>query len=180
MQVSIIRLSAIHAISTYRFRNNPELWKYAQCDAPLPATYESEYKYYSSLEDDKSVVAFAICDGNSIVGVVKLKNIANGAAELSYYILDTEKWGKGIATEAVEKAIDFGFAALDLDLIYRYVHDDNVASVKVTKKHKFAPVGRSFINPNVVRYEITKQGWKNQKNSQRNSQQSPAEQKESK
>lgn len=166
MIVRIRRLHLHDADVSWRLRNEVE-WKYAKCDTTLPATLDTETDCYMKIISDNSVRMFAILADNYLVGFCKLKNIANGAAELSYYMLRTDMMNKGICTAAVDKLISYGFDELGLDLIYRYVHKDNVPSIRMTKKQKFAPVGTSYLDSNVSRYEMTRTGWKNQKNALR-------------
>ncbi len=54
-------------------------------------------------------------------------------AEIHYSILP-EFWGKGFATEAVNKIIDFGFNELKLHRIEAGVATENLASIKVLEK----------------------------------------------
>lgn len=165
MRVTIEPISPRHAKETWKFRDNPALWRFMRCETPLPASQKGDADYYRWARERAKCSMFAILADWKVVGCCKLHNIANGAAELTYYMLDTTMWGKGICTEATTKLIDFGFDRLGLDLIYRYVDVNNIASMRVAEKQKFANVGISFVNQNVVRLEMTKTGWLRQKRS---------------
>ena len=166
MQVRIEHISPRHAKDTWAFRDNAKLWEFMDCDTPLPATQRGDATYYKQMRDDPRCRMFAIVVGDMAVGCCQLHNIANGAAEMRYYVLDEDLWGRGICTKAVNKLVDYGFDELGLDLIYRYVNVRNVGSMRVAEKQKFAKVGISFINPEVVRLEMTRTGWERQRKNQ--------------
>ncbi len=56
------------------------------------------------------------------------------------FILGTEYWGQGFATEAGKASLQFGFENLDLDIIVGIVHTDNIASQRVLEK-----IGMRFV-----------------------------------
>ncbi len=50
------------------------------------------------------------------------------------YLLRREVWGQGLATEAAQASIDWGFAAFQFDCIIGLTHPDNIASQRVLEK----------------------------------------------
>jgi RimJ/RimL family protein N-acetyltransferase len=50
------------------------------------------------------------------------------------YMLRTEEWGKGFATEIAQKLVEFGFDELKLNSVYATVDTDNYASIHVLEK----------------------------------------------
>lgn len=50
------------------------------------------------------------------------------------YLLDKSCWGKGYATEAARRSLDYGFENFDFPEIIALVHPDNAASLKVAAK----------------------------------------------
>jgi [ribosomal protein S5]-alanine N-acetyltransferase len=50
------------------------------------------------------------------------------------YILKTEEWGKGFATEIGRKLVELGFNELKLKAVYATVDTDNFASIRVLEK----------------------------------------------
>ena len=56
------------------------------------------------------------------------------------FILGTQFWGQGFATEAGQASLQYGFENQDLDIIVGIVHTDNVASQRVLEK-----IGMRFI-----------------------------------
>lgn len=163
MNITIRPVEIKDAEISWRLRSDSNLvWQFMKCDPPLPASLIKEKAMISSVLKDKRTLMFSIFADEEFDGFCTLKNIANGAAELSYVIMRVGMRGKGICTEAVRQLIDIGFNELNLDLIYRYVDRRNVPSIRMTERHKFAPVGISFLNNNVERFEMTRTGWKNQ------------------
>jgi RimJ/RimL family protein N-acetyltransferase len=50
------------------------------------------------------------------------------------YILKTEAWGKGYATEIAQKLVEFGFEELNLDAVFATVDTENLGSIRVLEK----------------------------------------------
>ncbi len=50
------------------------------------------------------------------------------------YILRTEEWGKGFATEIAVRLIEYGFRELNLPEIFATIDDENLNSAKVAEK----------------------------------------------
>jgi diamine N-acetyltransferase len=165
MKVSIRPVTIDDADISWRLRSNPDLrWDYMQSVPSLPASRAKERQYVESVIRDDRTRMFSVFADGEYMGYCSLKCIANGAAELSYCILRLDMRNKGIGTEAVAMVIDYGFDVLKLDMIYRYVHKDNTPSLAMTLRHRFAPVGVSYLNENVERYEMTRTGWTNKRN----------------
>ena len=160
MLVRIEPISKEHAKYSWHLRQNEEVWKYMKCDSPFPSTLESEEDYYEKMTHDRWDKMFAIIADEEFVGCVKLKNIGNGAAELSYYVLRTDIWGRGIGYKATMECMKYAFEELGLDLVYRYVNPKNKGSWSIAMKQKCVRVGISLINPDVERLETTKTKWK--------------------
>ena len=65
----------------------------------------------------------------------------HGNAEVGYFI-DPSQWGKGYATEACKKIIDYGFQDHQLNRIYSRCMVRNIASRKVMEKSGMVWEGR--------------------------------------
>lgn len=159
MKVNIVPMTDDFAKDSWMLRNNPELWRFMDSEAPIPATLESETKYLKSAFDDPHNNMFAIIANDEFAGFVTLKNIAYGAAELSYCIMRQDLWGNGIASKATLLALQYAYEELRLDLVYLYINPANVASYKNAINKHFVPVGNSFIKTEVERLEMTRTGW---------------------
>lgn len=64
------------------------------------------------------------------------------------YMLKTEEWGKGLATEIARRLIDYGFSELKLKEVFATINDNNLKSIKVAQK-----AGMNFL-----RYEYDEEG----------------------
>ncbi|MBS4197102.1 GNAT family N-acetyltransferase [Lederbergia citri] len=78
----------------------------------------------------------------AIIGSIGLQewSFEHKRANISYALLP-EKWGNGYATEAVEKAISYGFQELGLKRIGAIVFVENKASIKLLIKLGFTKEG---------------------------------------
>ncbi len=107
---------------------------------------------YTSIEEAErfftDVVAYhpwfkAICLDGRAVGSITLdqgKQAYRCKAELGY-VLARKHWGKGIATQAIAKAIQSGFQDLDIIRIEAYVDPSNLASGRVLENNGFSQEG---------------------------------------
>lgn len=50
------------------------------------------------------------------------------------YMLRTEEWGKGFATEIAKRLVRFAFDELQLNTVYATVDTDNYASIRILEK----------------------------------------------
>lgn len=79
-----------------------------------------------------------------ILGVISLSEVCDGSADLGYWI-DRRVRGHGFMTEAVERIVDYGFAAaptgLGLARIGWEAFAGNIASARVAEKVGFALEG---------------------------------------
>lgn len=74
------------------------------------------------------------------------------------YAIQKDYWGKGYATEAAQKFLEYGFEELELNRIVAVAYPENEASQNVMKRlgMNFVKVGR-FYEKQLVQYAITKQ-----------------------
>jgi ribosomal-protein-alanine N-acetyltransferase len=56
--------------------------------------------------------------------------------ELGYSML-TQYHGKGLMSEALAAAVDYGFNTMNLQVIHAHTHKDNIASIRLLEKAKF-------------------------------------------
>lgn len=61
-------------------------------------------------------------------------------AELGYMILP-EYWGKGLISEAIGTALEFGFGTLDLHRVEAITRPQNIASIRALEKNGFVREG---------------------------------------
>lgn len=109
------------------------------------------------LNDGKNGIFRAIVVDGQIVGSISVERNAenNNEGEIGYMLL-TEYWSKGIATEAVTRICRMAFCELSMDTIVAKVYKANAASLRVLEKNGFvegSPVGAQDIKQVVKRSE---------------------------
>lgn len=115
-----------------------------------------------AVEDKKS---------NKFIGFVGLHNSPeelkiSPATEIGWR-LSKQFWGKGYATEAAEKVLEFAFNNLNVASIVSLTSVVNTPSQKVMSRIKMTNTGQNFQHPSVtntqlkehVLYKITKDEW---------------------
>jgi RimJ/RimL family protein N-acetyltransferase len=69
--------------------------------------------------------------------------------------LDRAFWGRGLATEAAQASVAYGFEALGLERVISIIQPENTASRRVAEKAGFTPRGETlWRNNDVVWYAI--------------------------
>jgi [ribosomal protein S5]-alanine N-acetyltransferase len=112
--------------------------------------------------------AFGIYLDEALVGRVSLDNIVRGAwqnATLGYFV-DHEHNSKGIATEAVRRAVAYGFEEASLHRMQAGVMPRNARSIRVLEKvgFRFEGVSLRYLQINGVwedhnMYALTLEDW---------------------
>lgn len=86
--------------------------------------------------------------------------------DLGYRFLP-EFWGKGLATEASQGILKYGFEVLQLERIIAMAMEENTASIRVMQKVGMQYEKRAPYEPgsaDVVWYSLDQQAYKNRKN----------------
>ena len=112
---------------------------------PYPYTEESADWWLGmvSEHDGKNGVFRAISVDGKIVGNISVEQKSDvycKDGEIGYLLL-TDFWSKGIATEAVCQICDEAFSELDIIRITGLVYAANIASARVLEKNGFAREG---------------------------------------
>ncbi len=89
-----------------------------------------------------SAFRFAVEHESELVGVVGLEMRAAAGCELGYWIGEPW-WGKGVASEAVKRVVDFAFQDLGLEELRAGHFADNPASGRVLEKCGFRYSGEA-------------------------------------
>jgi RimJ/RimL family protein N-acetyltransferase len=91
----------------------------------------------------------------ALIGFAGLKHLDElGELDVGYRLLPAY-WGRGLATEASQAAVDHGFTRLGLGRIIGLVDPKNVASVRVLEKLGMSFVGMiEFRGQSAARYQV--------------------------
>ena len=84
------------------------------------------------------------------IGFIGLK-IIDDKAEISY-IFDSDYVGNGYCSEVVKELVNIAFNKLNLNKLYAYSKEDNVASIKVLTKNGF--IKKDSNNKEFIYYEM--------------------------
>jgi len=112
--------------------------------------------YVSQGHKNKTRYVFSIIfrESEEFIGEVSLHlDSQKNVAQLAYWIGEPF-WSRGIATEATRAVIEFGFAKLNLDIIFAECHMENKASEKVLLNNGMK---KTTLQGNVVQYTKHKQ-----------------------
>lgn len=129
------------ALDLFGIRSNDTVMKYMDM-TPMQSMDEAEGMISGILDDYKNRrgINWVICEHNSnqMIGYVAFWNITekNLRAELGY-ALRPAFWRQGIAREALQAIITFGFEDLKLHSIEANVNPSNIPSIILLKKLGF-------------------------------------------
>jgi ribosomal-protein-alanine N-acetyltransferase len=122
-------------------RSNPDTMKYIP--RPLLKTDEDALEHITMIDskiDSNEGINWAITlkDNPKLIGIIGHYRIKpeNYRAELGYMLLP-EYHGKGIISEAVKEAVNYGFNAMKLHSLEAVIDPENYASAKVLEKNGF-------------------------------------------
>lgn len=128
---------------SYKWRNNPEIWKYTGSKSDKTISHEMELDWLKNALSKPNDHRFAIClkKNSQYIGNIQLINAISNTAELHIFIGEPLFWGKGYAKEATMLILNLGFNYLQLNLIILEVHKENYAAQSVYKKIGFLENG---------------------------------------
>ena len=110
-----------------------------------PQTEASIRSFVAAMQADPWSYLFCIIDrqdgrhvGNVKLGPVSPRHLC---ADVSYFIGERSCWGRGLASEAIGLAADFGFRSLALNRVQAGVYSSNLGSVKALERNGFRAEG---------------------------------------
>ena len=125
----------------FALRSNPETMKYIP--RPLVKTDEDALEHIAmidtKIETNEGVNwAITLKDNPKLIGVIGYYRMKpeHYRAEIGYMLLP-EYHGKGIVSEAVKEAVNYGFQVMKLHSIEAIIDPDNHGSAKVLEKNGF-------------------------------------------
>ena len=138
-EIIIRKLEPNDAEISWKWRNDPEIWKYTDRSHHDYITKEIEQAWIEQSLTQAGNKRFAICVGREqkYVGNIQLCIDENDEAAYHIFIGDREQWGKGIAYKATSWVIEYASNELHLKKLIAKVHKDNEASLKFLTKSGF-------------------------------------------
>lgn len=139
------RMDKIDVKEIFAMRSDPEIMKYIP--RPLAKNEEEALEHLalidSGLEKNEAINwAITIKGSSKLVGIIGFYRTKHEdyRSEIGYILLP-EVHGKGIASEAVEIVVEFGFNEMNLHSIEAVIDPENIASEKVLRKNGFVKEG---------------------------------------
>lgn len=131
MDIYLRELREDDALISYKWRNNPSIWKYTGSKPDKIITPEIELAWIRIVLQRNNERRCAIClkSNDEYIGNVQLTNIINNKAEFHIFIGNAQYWGKGIGKNATTLMLDIGFNELHLEEIYLFVDPNNQPAV---------------------------------------------------
>ncbi len=123
-------------------------------------TKEMAIEYINSVQKSSTCKVFAIClnEEDKHIGNISLQQISqeNSSAEFAILMGEKEFWGKGLALEAGELLIEFGFVTLKLNKIHCGTSESNLPMQKLAKymKMKQFNIRKQAFSKNGKLYDI--------------------------
>lgn len=131
-----------------------------------PDGAERFFEHVEAMKAKGNGRVFAIEDGGALVGITGLHGVADGTAELGFWI-GRPHWGRGYATFGVTWVLPFAFQNLQLASVWADVLANNAASLRVVGKCGFVrgiarPHGEARWPADVplVRHTLTPEQWR--------------------
>ncbi len=119
--------------------NNRNIWNNLRDHLPYPYNVTDAQQWIAHCKGQNPVVNFAIIYNRQLagsIGCVPKTDVYRKSMEIGYFISENF-WGKGIATEAVYKLLEYIQTRFDVIRIYAEVFAYNKASMKVLQKNGF-------------------------------------------
>lgn len=125
--------------------NNPDVTRHLVGVRNHAHTTENVRNFIEAMIKSDTSIAFAITERQTgrHVGNIKLGPIdnINNSSQISLFIGETDCWGKGYATQAINLAVSYGFSQLALNRIEAGVVRGNQASLKAFLRNGFTEEG---------------------------------------
>lgn len=160
MKVAIRPLRVEDAATSYKWRNDPEIWRYTGSKPDKIITLSIEKNWIKKAVADVACRRFAIVVDGTYVGNVYLTDITDQDAQYHIFIGDKSYWGRGVAQAASKKILKYARETLSLDRVYLVVQKNNAAAIAVYGKLGFREVS---VNSEGVRMSLALGEWVDEK-----------------
>ncbi len=143
MEVKIRPLREEDAYVSYKWRNDPLVFKYTCNRYTSEITLESELEWIRRVTKNPADYRCAIGADGVYVGNIYLTDITNKEADYHIFIGDRNYWGKGVAKKASQLLIKYGFETLNLDRINLQMRTENHTAYHLYLTLGFIEIERS-------------------------------------
>jgi ribosomal-protein-alanine N-acetyltransferase len=147
------------AYANMRYHPDVARWLLPATGDPVDAAHAAIARYGQSWRD-RGYGPWAIIREQRLIGHAGLNFVPEFGETEVLWSLHPDNWGRGFATEAGRAALDFGFRALGLKLIFAMTRPDNYPSQAV-----MARLGLGYRKDVVYRdvgsvwFDVDRAGW---------------------
>jgi len=123
-----------------RMADNPKVSHFLRDAFPTPYTREDGIAWLRACYAEKIPYNFAIVLDEQLIGGIGIHpfiDVYRKNAEVGYW-LGEEYWGQGLASEAVQAVVDWGFEFFSLNKVVAGIFEGNEASMRVLEKAGFS------------------------------------------
>jgi diamine N-acetyltransferase len=142
MKVFIRPLTLDDAKTSWKWRNDPFVWKYTGKRPNRLITIEIEQEWLKSALQKENESRFAICIGKEMeyIGNIQLTDITKVDAQFHVFIGEKQYHNKGIGSCAAKLIIEYAFVNLNLKVLYLFVNSNNISAIRSYKKCGFKTI----------------------------------------
>tara|TARA_R110002012_G_scaffold48720_3_gene126569 strand:+ start:2404 stop:3897 length:1494 start_codon:yes stop_codon:yes gene_type:complete len=138
VNILIRPLTIEDAAVSYKWRNDPEIWRFTGARPSMEITAQVEREWLANTLKDKTKSRFAILVDGVYVGNIQLTDIiVNKTAEFHIFIGEKTMWGKGVAREATYQILTYAKEVLKLRTVFLEVRKEHKAAIKSYEKNGF-------------------------------------------
>lgn len=131
MNVCLEKLSESHAHTSFKWRNDPDVWTFTFNRPDREIQLEDELNWIRKVINNPNDSRFAIIADNQYVGNIYLTNIKDNTSFYGIFIGERSVWGKGIGKKATELILTHAKLELGLHTVFLRVKKENQAAVKL-------------------------------------------------
>lgn len=142
MKIYLRKLNPLDAEVSWRWRNDPEVWKLTgrKWNNYVTKEIEEQWIQRALLEDNSIRLAICIYGSDEYIGNVQLTDIFETNAIFHLFIGEKKFWGKGVGYIATQQMLFYAKNQLGLKLITLSVKKNNFAAIKIYQKVGFKVV----------------------------------------
>lgn len=143
-RIFLRRLTEEDASEDYvRWMNDPDINQYLESRF-YTHTIESTKSFIRSVTNDNNYqFGIFLKDSGKHIGNIKIGSINHyhRTADIGFLIGEKDYWGKGLATEAISLATEFGFKTLNLHKLWGGLYAPNIGSFRAFQKNGYEQEG---------------------------------------
>lgn len=133
------------AQTSYKWRNDADIWKYTgfQPDRFISPEIEEQWLKSKLIKNNEKRFAICLADNDQYIGNIQLLNIDGEKACYHIFIGVKDFWGKGISQSATRLILSYAFLELNLNVVLLEVNPLNIPALIVYKKMGFIATGEN-------------------------------------